>query len=97
MDTNAVPLTATKLIARPDAKGRITLGALAKGVSSFRVFREESSGRIVLEPFVEIPAREAWLFRNAAALSQVQQGIEQSAEGRVQSLGSFSQHLEDDE
>ncbi len=39
---------------RPDAKGRIALGAFAKGVSSFRVHKEEN-GLVVLEPFVEIP------------------------------------------
>jgi hypothetical protein len=41
---------------RPDAKGRIALGALAKGVSSFRVHQE--NGRLILEPYVEIPIHE---------------------------------------
>jgi hypothetical protein len=46
---------------RPDAKGRINLGKLAQGVSSFRAHRTEE-GNIILEPFTEIPARERWLF-----------------------------------
>ncbi|MEK7661086.1 MAG: hypothetical protein AAB680_03490 [Pseudomonadota bacterium] len=41
---------------RPDAKGRITLGKLAEGVSSFRATIGEN-GTIVLEPFAEIPTR----------------------------------------
>ena len=42
---------------RPDSKGRITLGELASGVSTFSVSRD-SNNRIILEPFVEISARE---------------------------------------
>ena len=42
-------------ILHPDAKGRITLGAVAKGISSYRMTKDEQ-GRLVLEPFVEIPA-----------------------------------------
>jgi len=43
---------------RPDSKGRITLGKLAEGVSSYRA-RRQKDGRIVLEPFVEVPAMNA--------------------------------------
>lgn len=43
---------------RPDSKGRITLGKLAEGVSSYRA-RRQKDGKILLEPFVEIPADEA--------------------------------------
>lgn len=49
-------------------------------------------GRIVLEPFVEIPARERWLFDNPQALASVRQGLADSAAGRVVSLGSFGKH-----
>ena len=42
-------------ILHPDAKGRITLGAVAKGISSYRMTKDEQ-GRLILEPFVEIPA-----------------------------------------
>ena len=56
-----------EITVRPDAKGRITLGKLAKGISSYRIHSEEG-GKIVLEPFVEIPAREHWIFQNPQAL-----------------------------
>jgi hypothetical protein len=61
---------------RPDAKGRISLGTLAKGNSSFSM-HQERDGKIILEPFVEIPANEKWLFDNTSALTKVRKGLEQ--------------------
>ncbi len=79
---------------RPDAKGRITLGHLADGVSSYTVTKD-SYNRIILEPRVEISANEKWLFDNKAALRQVKRGLEDSATGRVKSRGSFAKYKED--
>ena len=79
------------LTIRPDAKGRITLGKLAKGVSSFQA-TQDAAGRIILEPFAEIPAREKWLFENKSALAAVSEGLDQSAQGKVRSRGSFAQY-----
>ena len=80
---------------RPDAKGRINLGKLAQGISSFRARRTED-GNILLEPFTEIPARERWLFDNKAALGAVRIGLEQAAAGQTRALGSFAQHVDED-
>lgn len=77
---------------RPDSKGRITLGKLADGVSSYRV-RRQADGKIVLEPFVEIPAEERWLWENKEALESVKKGIEDARAGRLISLGSFKKYL----
>lgn len=77
---------------RPDSKGRITLGKLADGVSSYRV-RRQADGKIVLEPFVEIPAEERWLWENKEALESVKKGIEDARAGRLVSLGSFKKYL----
>ena len=76
---------------RPDAKGRITLGKLADGVSSYRA-RRQPDGKIVLEPFVEIPAEERWLWENKEALESVRKGIEDARAGRLVSLGSFKKY-----
>ena len=73
----------------PDAKGRIALGALAKGISSFQIM-EDKDGRIILEPLVEIPAREQWLFKNKEAMQQVQKGLKDSAKGKVSKRDEFS-------
>lgn len=80
---------------RPDAKGRVTLGNLAKDVSSFNVSLDKQ-GRIILEPNTEIPAREVWLFKNPKALASVKRGLVQSAEGDSHDLGDFSKYLDDD-
>src|SRR5580658_9486545 len=79
---------------KPDSKGRITLGALAQGVSSYLITKDKYN-RIILEPHVEIPANEKWLFTNKAALAQVKRGLEDSARGRVKSKGSFAKYVDD--
>ncbi len=83
-------------ILHPDAKGRVTLGAIAKGISSYRM-TQDGQGRLVLEPFVEIPERERWLYNNREALASVKQGIADAEAGRLHSLGDFSQYLKDDD
>lgn len=83
------------LTIRPDAKGRITLGPLARGISSFQA-SVDSRGRIILEPFAEIPAREKWLFENKDALAAVRDGLAQAAEGRTISRGSFADFANDE-
>ncbi len=79
---------------RPDAKGRITLGKIAEGVSSFQVSADKD-GRIILEPFSEVPARELWLFQNKPALSSVLRGIKESKTNKGKNLGDFSQYAND--
>ncbi|MSP42537.1 MAG: hypothetical protein EXR08_04120 [Alphaproteobacteria bacterium] len=74
---------------RPDSKGRIALGDFAKGISSFRI-SQEKDGRLILEPFREIPAREAWLFENPAALGKVRKGLKDASEGKLSRRGDFS-------
>jgi hypothetical protein len=78
-------------VLRPDSKGRICLGKLAQGISSFRVSVDDRQ-RIVLEPFAEIPATEKWLFENPDARESVRRGLADAAEGRVADRGSFDQY-----
>jgi hypothetical protein len=77
---------------RPDSKGRVALGAYAKGVSSFRI-HEEKDGRLILEPYKEIPAREAWLFENKTALAKVRKGLKDAKEGKVTRGGDFTKFI----
>jgi hypothetical protein len=67
---------------RPDSKGRVTLGKLAEGVSSYRA-RREKDGKIVLEPFVEIPADESWLHENRGAIDSLRRGVADAKAGRL--------------
>lgn len=79
---------------RPDIKGRITLGSLAKGVSSFSITVTKGN-RIILEPYVEIPANEKWLFNNKMALNKVKQGLKEASQNKLSHLGSFAKHIEE--
>jgi hypothetical protein len=76
---------------RPDSKGRITLGKLAEGVSSYRA-RRQKDGKIVLEPFVEIPATERWLHENPEAIASVRRGLADAKAGRLTKM-SFKRDL----
>lgn len=83
-------------ILRPDAKGRITLGLLAQGVSGFQVDIDSKQNIIILKPLIEIPAAEQWLFNNPKALKQVQTGLKESGLNRLSSRGRFGQYLKDE-
>jgi hypothetical protein len=78
---------------RPDSKGRVALGAYAKGVSSYRI-HQEKDGRLILEPYAEVPAREAWLYKNKKALESVKQGLRDAKAGKVHDLGDFTKYVD---
>ncbi|MCH9644287.1 MAG: hypothetical protein K0U29_03350 [Gammaproteobacteria bacterium] len=88
-------MSATPKKVKPDIKGRISLGKLAKGVSSFAVSKD-SENRIILVPYTEIPAREKWVYTNKKTLNKLKRGIEDAANERTSSLGDFTQYTEDD-
>lgn len=75
--------------ARPDTKKRLSLGALHHLVSSYAIF-QAPNGEVLLKPVEVVPANEAWLHRNPEALASVKRGLQQSAEGKTRSLGSFA-------
>jgi hypothetical protein len=85
----------TTVTLRPDTKGRVALGKLALGVSSFHATTDDK-GRIILEPYTELPASEKWLFDNKPALAAVKKGLSQAAAGRIKSLGSFARFANDE-
>lgn len=83
---------------RPDAKKRVTLGKALTGLDEdvrFDVYRN-GSGQIVLDPQVSIPASEAWLYRNPEALASVRRGLQEAAEGKTISLGSFARYADEE-
>jgi hypothetical protein len=83
---------------RPDAKKRVTLGKALTGLDEdvrFDVYRNDS-GQIVLDPQVSIPASEAWLYRNPEALASLRRGLQEAAEGKTISLGSFAQYADEE-
>jgi hypothetical protein len=52
-----------------------------------KAYKEDD--RIILEPMVEIPAREVWLYENKAALEKVKKGLSQK--GTIK-RGSFAKY-----
>lgn len=80
--------TLVKDSVKADDRGRLTLGEVGKG-RSYRV-STNSSGQILLDPVVNVPERELWLWQNDEARESVRRGTSQAAEGKGRSLGSFA-------
>lgn len=83
---------------RPDSKHRLTLGKALVGLDEevrFDVYRNPR-GQILLDPQVSIPASEAWLYRNPKALAAVRQGLQEAAEGKAVSIGSFAGFVDEE-
>lgn len=59
----------SEIILRPDSKGKINIGELAQGVSSYRVVISEN-GVLTLYPYAEIPFSEKWIFDNKELLEK---------------------------
>jgi len=72
-----------------DSKKRISLTKLLPpgNIRSVRAYME--GPRIVLEPMMEVPVEEAWLFENREAFKKVLTGLSQK--GTVK-RGSFAKH-----
>ncbi len=68
---------------KPDAKKRVVLHSVQvqEGVS-YHIYTNKL-GQIVLDPQVNIPASEVWLFRNPEALASVKRGLLEAAKGRT--------------
>jgi hypothetical protein len=81
---------------KPDAKKRVLLPKnliIGEGVT-FHIY-STSTGQIVLDPQVTIPASELWLFEDKAALASVDKGMAESAKGRLIDRGSFAKYAKD--
>lgn len=81
-----------KGIMEPDSRGRLIIGAIAKG-KSYRV-QVNDAWQILLDPVVAIPERELWLHRNPEAIASTQFGLQQAAAGEVHDLGSFARYAD---
>jgi hypothetical protein len=82
-------------VKRIDALGRINLGK--EHANETYSVEKLKDGTLVLTPVAVIPKREMWLWKNKTALKAVKEGLEQSAKGETEFLGSFAQYVEDEE
>lgn len=77
-----------------DSRNRICLTKVSKTITADRFLAYEQDGKIILEPVVEIPVDEAWLFapENKKILKQVLEGLEQKRKDKLVDRGSFAKY-----
>lgn len=76
---------------RLDSRNRVCLTKISRNLAqSFYAY--EKNGCIILEPLVEIPSDEAWLFRpeNRKILKEIKESLKHS---ETVDRGSFSKYL----
>ena len=81
---------------KPDDKHRVSLGKVegAESPSLYRVY-VNSSGQIILDPQVAIPASEAWLYKNEKAINAVRAGLQAAREGKaLKAKEDYSKYLD---
>lgn len=69
-----------------DERNRVTIGDIIKKFykSATRVkVLIGDDGDILLRPLTEIPAKEAWLYKNKRVLNSVMNGLLQAKEGKI--------------
>jgi hypothetical protein len=83
----------------PDVRGRITLGQALREPRteglSFRAYVNDA-GQVLLDPVVEVPLREQWLFKSPRALRALQKGLRSATEKRPVDRGSFARYAGDE-
>ena len=68
----------SEIIVRPDSKGRLNIGELAQGVSSYRIVLGEN-GILTLYPYAEIPFSDKWIFDNKELLEKIKNENKQNS------------------
>lgn len=68
-----------------DDRNRLTLGEFMKGSKRVRLYMNEG-GELFLQPVVEVPTSEVWLFQNKQAIESVKKGLKDAAGGRISKL-----------
>jgi hypothetical protein len=68
-----------------DERNRLTLGELMRGYKRVRLYKNER-GEILLQPVVEVPASELWLYQNRNAMESVIKGIKDASEDKISRL-----------
>jgi hypothetical protein len=83
----------------PDERGRVTLSKVLKqlGVegASFAAYVNDA-GQIMLDPVIEVPVRERWLYQNPKAIRALKAGLDSAVQKAPVNLGSFAKYTKDD-
>jgi len=83
-----------KIHVKLDSRNRVCLTKISKHLPS-RFFAYEKSGTIILEPCIEVPQSEVWLFEpeNKKILQQIKEGLRDTKEKKLINRGSFAKYL----
>ncbi|MDD5313009.1 MAG: hypothetical protein PHO26_08250 [Dehalococcoidia bacterium] len=78
---------------KPDSKKRVVLQHIQihEGVT-YHIYTN-STGQIVLDPQVTIPASELWVFEDKEILASIDRGMADSVNGRIVDRGSFAKYV----
>lgn len=68
-----------------DERNRLTIGPLLKGSKRVKIFKNDH-GDLLLQPLVEVPASELWVFENKEVLKSLRKGLRDAASGRLSKL-----------
>jgi hypothetical protein len=77
-----------------DARGRLTLGL--RYANRLVIVQEREDGALEVIPAEAVPAREAWLYKNAEAREAVRAGIEDARAGRFAKAPHLKADSKDD-
>jgi hypothetical protein len=81
---------------KPDSRRRVVLPETTiKSEDIIYHVYINSYGQIVLDPQVTIPASEAWIFEDKAALAALDKGMAESNNGQLIDRGSFAKYAVD--
>lgn len=83
-------------IIHPDGRRRVCLPkSLVKEGIAFQIWAN-SEGQILLEPQVNIPASELWVFDDKKVLASLDKAMFESMNGQVVKRGSFAKYVKDE-
>jgi hypothetical protein len=71
---------------KPDNRKRVGLGKLQIQEGVMYSMYTNSTGQILLDPQMLVPAHEAWLYKNPKAIASVRRGLAQAAQGEISKL-----------
>lgn len=95
METRSAFQPAGEVVA--DERARIAFGKAGVRKDDRYAIAVNDDGEILLTPLATIPRRELLVWEDASLRASLARGLEQSAAGEVEDLGSFAEYLEDTE
>jgi len=79
-----------------DTRRRVNLSKLLPKGNIHAVTAYKEGNKIILEPMIEIPAHESWLYENPKALKSIQKGIKEAKEGKLKDRPSYGEFANDE-